>query len=75
MRPRHRVSARPGVGDHDVQAIRLARGEAVILDWDLRPFHDAQVRVAESGEVEAWFERVRPNQAALIIGEGLLARG
>jgi DNA helicase HerA-like ATPase len=55
--------------------IRLARGEGVILEGALRPFHDAQVRVAESGEVDAWFERGRPNRSALTIGELLLAPG
>ena len=55
--------------------IRLARGDGVILDGDLRPFHDALVRPAESDEVDAWFERVRPNRSAVTIGELLLAPG
>jgi uncharacterized protein len=55
--------------------IRLARGQGVILEGALRPFHDAHVRVAESGEVDAWFERGRPNRSALTIGELLLAPG
>jgi uncharacterized protein len=54
--------------------IRLARGEGVILEGE-RPFHDALVRVAESGEVNAWLQRARPNRSALIIGELLLAPG
>ncbi|HEY6683402.1 MAG TPA: hypothetical protein VI030_10530 [Propionibacteriaceae bacterium] len=56
-------------------SMRLARGEGVILDGDLRPFHDAMARPAESGEVSAWLERVRPNRSALTIGELLLAPG
>src|SRR5215218_159376 len=32
--------------------IRLARGEGLILDGDLRPFHDAHTRPAESSEVD-----------------------
>ena len=55
--------------------IRFARGEGVILDGELRAFHDANVRPAESREVEAWFEAVRPNRPALPIGELLLAPG
>ncbi len=56
-------------------SMRLARGEGVILDGDLRPFHDAMARPAESGEVIAWLERVRPNRSALTVGELLLAPG
>jgi hypothetical protein len=55
--------------------IRFARGEGVILDGDLRAFHDANVRPAESQEVDAWYEAVRPNRPALPIGELLLAPG
>jgi uncharacterized protein len=55
--------------------IRFARGEGVILDGDLRTFHDAVVRPAESGEVDAWLESIRPNRSPLTIGELLLAPG
>jgi uncharacterized protein len=55
--------------------IRAGRGEGVILEGDFRPFHDALVRPAEPGDVDAWFERVRPNRSALTIGELLLAPG
>jgi DNA helicase HerA-like ATPase len=55
--------------------LRLARGEGVILDGDLSPFHDALARPAESSEVAAWLARVRPNRSALTIGELLLAPG
>ena len=55
--------------------MRLARGEGVILDGDLRPFHDAIARPAGSSEVDAWLARVRPNRSTLTIGELLLAPG
>lgn len=55
--------------------IRLARGDGVILDGDLRPFHDAVARPAEPPEVDAWLERIRPNRSALTIGDLLLAPG
>jgi hypothetical protein len=55
--------------------VRLAHGEGVILDGDLRPFHDAVTRPAESGEVDAWLESIRPNRSLLTIGEMLLAPG
>jgi uncharacterized protein len=55
--------------------IRLAEGEGVILDGDLRPFHNALARPAQSGEVDAWLESIRPNRSALTIGELLLAPG
>jgi uncharacterized protein len=67
--------------DHGVEAIkssvqiRFARGEGVLLDGDLRPFHDARARPADSGEVDAWLESIRPKRAALTIGELLLAPG
>jgi uncharacterized protein len=55
--------------------IRLARGEGVILNGDLRPFHDAMVRPAESGEVDTWLESIQPSRSRLTIGELLLAPG
>ena len=67
--------------DHGVEAIkssaqiRFARGEGVILDGDLRPFHDAYARPADSGEVDVWLESIRPKRSALTIGELLLAPG
>ena len=67
--------------DHGVAAIkssvqiRFARGEGVILDGDLRPFHDAHARPAKSGEVDAWLESLRPKRSALTIGELLLSPG
>ena len=55
--------------------IRFARGEGVILEGDLQPFHDAVVRPAASGDVDSWLQRVQPNRSALTIGELLLAPG
>jgi len=55
--------------------IRLARGEGVILDGELRPFHDHHARAATPGEVAAWLERERPNRSTLTIGDLLLAPG
>jgi uncharacterized protein len=55
--------------------MRFARGDGVILDGDLRPFHDAMARPAESGEVSAWLERAGPSRSRLDIGELLLAPG
>jgi DNA helicase HerA-like ATPase len=55
--------------------IRFASGEGLILDGDLKPFHDATTRPAESGEVDAWLESVRPDRSLLTIGEMLLAPG
>ena len=55
--------------------IRLARGEGVILDGDLRPFHDHHARAAAPEEVAAWLDRERPNRSTLTIGDLLLAPG
>ena len=55
--------------------LRFARGEGVVLDGPLRPFHDALVRPAEPDEVQAWLARTRPDRSALPIGELLLAPG
>ena len=55
--------------------MRFARGSGVILDGDLRPFHDAMARPAEPGEVSAWLERIGPSRSLLDIGELLLAPG
>ena len=66
---------RLGVGMKSSVQIRFARGEGVILDGELRAFHDAAVRPAESGEVDAWLESTRPNRSVLTIGELLLAPG
>ncbi len=76
MRPDSVSATDVGLGaTQSSMLIRLARGDGVILDGDLRPFHDTAVRPAEPGDVDAWFERVRPNRVALTIGELLLAPG
>jgi hypothetical protein len=76
MRPESELASEVGLeGLNTSMQVRLARGEGVILDGDLRPFHDAMARPAEPGEVSAWLERVRPNRSLLEIGEMLLAPG
>jgi hypothetical protein len=56
-------------------AIRVARGEGVVLDGGDRPFHDGAVRPAEAEEVAAWLERTRPGRARIAVGELALAPG
>jgi DNA helicase HerA-like ATPase len=56
-------------------AVRAATGDGVVLDGDLRPFHEASVRPAEPGEVRKWLETIRPRRATLEIGELLHATG
>jgi uncharacterized protein len=76
MRPESELAPDLGIeGLNTGVRIRLALGEGVILDGDLRPFHDAMARPAESGEVRAWLERLRSNRSLLEIGELLLAPG
>ena len=55
--------------------IRVGRGEGVVLDGDGRPFHDAAVAVSRRDEVGAWLDRIRPERAALEVGELALAGG
>jgi uncharacterized protein len=55
--------------------IRVGRGEGLVLDGDGRPFHDAVVRMARPDEVGAWLDRIRPERAALEVGELALAPG
>ena len=53
--------------------IRYARGEGVVIDGDLAPFHDALIRVATETEVQAWQQsRAR---ATLWLGELALVTG
>jgi uncharacterized protein len=76
MRPESTLAPDLGLaGVSSSMMIRSARGEGVILDGDLRPFHDALARPAEPGEVDTWLARIRPNRPALTIGELLLAPG
>ncbi len=76
MRPDSALAPDLGIeGLNSSMLIRFARGEGVILDGDLRPFHDALARPAEPSEVDSWLAQVRPNRSALSIGELLLAPG
>jgi uncharacterized protein len=55
----------------DLQArlpIRLARGEGVILDSGIGPFHDRPLRPARPEEVGAWLQRSAPERARLAVG-------
>jgi DNA helicase HerA-like ATPase len=54
---------------------RYARGEGVIVDGDLTPFHDALIRVATETEVQAWQQRHAPPHAMLWLGDLDLAPG
>jgi uncharacterized protein len=55
--------------------IRVGSGQGVVLEGDGRPFHDAVVQAARSDEVGAWFDRIRPERAALDVGDLALAPG
>jgi hypothetical protein len=65
----------PGVASDSRLQVRAARGHGIVLDGDLRPFHDAQVRPAHAEEVRTWLDANRPRRATLEIGEHLLAKG
>lgn len=56
-------------------AIRVARGDGVLLEGDDRSFHDAPVRPAADEEISGWLERTRSERALLEVGELALARG
>ena len=76
MRPDSALAPDLGIeGLNSSMLMRFARGEGVILDGDLRPFHDTLARPAEPSEVDSWLAQVRPNRSALSIGELLLAPG
>src|ERR1700760_427299 len=49
--------------------LRYARGEGVIIDGELRPFHDALIRVATDAEVRAWQQSSAPPRAMLRLGD------
>ena len=49
--------------------IRYARGDGVIVDGDLTPFHDALIRVATETEVQAWQQRHAQPTAMLWLGD------
>ena len=68
---------RLGRGDDrdDCADIRLARGDGVVLDGPLEPFHDATVRPAEAEDVRAWLHATAPRRAVLPAGELTKAPG
>lgn len=55
--------------------IRTAQGEGIVLEGQAPPFHDAEIRPAETDEIRTWLIRSRPDRAVLEIGEQLLAPG
>jgi uncharacterized protein len=55
--------------------IRYARGEGVIVDGPLAPFHDALIRVATESEVQVWQQRHSQPHAMLWLGDMALAAG
>lgn len=55
--------------------VRHARGEGVIVDGVLAPFHDALIRVATEEDVRAWQQRSAKPYATLRLGEMALAAG
>ncbi len=54
---------------------RYARGEGVLIDGDLAPFHDAMIRPATETEVQAWQQRHAQPHARLWLGDLALAAG
>jgi DNA helicase HerA-like ATPase len=57
--------------DIDIRArmpIRLARGDGVLLDRGVAPFHDRLARPATAAEVRAWLETAAPRHARLAVG-------
>jgi len=48
--------------------IRLARGDGVLLDRGVAPFHDRLARPASPAEVRAWLETAAPRRARLAVG-------
>ena len=67
-----------GDDDADIRtrlSIRLARGDGVILDRDVAPFHDHLARAATEEEVRAWQAGVAPARASLAVGSLSLAGG
>jgi DNA helicase HerA-like ATPase len=55
--------------------LRVVRGAGVIRDGDGASFHDGLLRGARPEEVATWLDRVRPDRAALDVGELQLADG
>jgi uncharacterized protein len=68
------------VGDDEADirtrlSIRLARGDGVILDRDVAPFHDYLARAATEEEVRTWQADAAPARATLAVGSLPLAGG
>jgi uncharacterized protein len=55
--------------------LRYARGEGVVIDGDLRPFHDTAIRAATDAEVRAWQQSSAPPSVMLRLGELDLVAG
>src|SRR5579859_6828403 len=55
--------------------IRYVRGEGLVIDGELAPFHDAAIRVATETEVAAWQQRHARPSAMLWLGDLALAPG
>jgi hypothetical protein len=58
-------------GEVDVRTrlpIRIARGEGVLLDRGVAPFHDRLARPAAPAEMRAWLEATAPRRARLAVG-------
>jgi hypothetical protein len=49
--------------------IRIARGEGVLLDGGVSPFHDRLARPAAPEEMRAWLEGTAPRRARLAVGD------
>jgi uncharacterized protein len=49
--------------------IRLARGEGMLLDRGVSPFHDRLARPATSAEVRAWLTATAPRRSRLAVGD------
>ncbi|HEX8854166.1 MAG TPA: ATP-binding protein [Thermoleophilaceae bacterium] len=55
--------------------IRVGTGDGVVLAGDGHPFHDALVSPARPEDVATWLDRIRPERAAIEVGELALAPG
>ncbi|HLK72090.1 MAG TPA: ATP-binding protein [Streptosporangiaceae bacterium] len=55
--------------------IRYVRGEGLVIDGELAPFHDAVIRAATETEVAAWQQRHARPSAMLWLGDLALAPG
>ena len=67
-----------GEGDADIRTqlrVRLARGEGVVLDGSVEPFHDHLARPATPEEIRTWLADVAPRRASLAVGGLSLAGG